>query len=84
MNLFLSGIIFASAVIAMLFFFDFWKRTRDPLFLLFGLAFSLFAVERLVMAFLNTGNEYKVYLIRLLAFILIIAAIVQKNRPRKG
>ncbi len=83
MILFLNGIIFATALIAMLFFFDFWRKTRDVLFLLFALAFALLGTERLVLAFMASGNEYKVYLIRLLAFLLIIIAIVQKNRERK-
>jgi len=83
MNLFLNGIIFATALIAMLFFFDFWRRTRDTLFLLFASAFALFSIERLVLAFMASGSEYKVYLIRLFAYILIIIAIVQKNRGKR-
>ncbi len=84
MNLFLYGIIFAAAVTAMCFFFDFWKRTRDPLFLYFALAFGLLGVERLVLAFLTSSSEYKVYLIRLAAFILFLVAILQKNRRNRG
>lgn len=80
MNLFLNGIIFASAFAATVFFFNSWKRTRDQLFLCFALAFGLFAVERVLLAFLSNGEEYKFYLFRLAGFLLIVAAIVQKNR----
>ena len=83
MNMFLYGVIFAGAFTAAVFFFDFWRKTRDHLFLFFGLAFGLLGIERLVLAFMSSGSEYRVYLIRLAAFALILIAIVQKNRPRK-
>ena len=82
MDLFLYGMICGTAVAAALFFFHFWKKTRDSLFMLFCLAFILFASERVVMAFMPTENDYKVYLFRLSAFTLILVAIFQKNRKR--
>jgi hypothetical protein len=84
MNQFLYGVIFVSALVATVFFFDFWRRSKDPLFLWFSLAFGLLGFERLVLAFLPWDSEYKVYLIRLLAFVLIIIAVVQKNRRKKS
>lgn len=82
MNLFLYGVIFSAALTAAFFFFDFWRKTKDQLFLLFALAFVLFGVERIVLAFMSTGSEYRVYLIRLAAFILILVAIIRKNRSQ--
>jgi hypothetical protein len=40
-------------------------------------------VERVVLTFFSDGFEYNVYLIRLVGFLLILAAIVQKNRRPK-
>jgi hypothetical protein len=84
MNAFLNGIIFASAFAATVFFLNSWKKTRDILFLCFALAFALFGIERVVLTFFSNGFEYNVYLIRLVGFLLILAAIVQKNRRPKA
>ena len=65
-----------------LFFLRFWRRTNDRLFLLFGAAFALLMVERIVLVSIDTSHEFApyVYLCRLLAFALIIAGIADKNR----
>jgi hypothetical protein len=57
----------------------FWKKSGDKLFLLFALAFTMLGIERLVEALLDS-REFEGYVIRLLAFILILVGIVQKNR----
>lgn len=71
----------ASAVIA-LFFLRFWRDTGDRLFAIFSLAFAIFAVNRVVLTILDETNEARtyVYLIRLAAFVLILVAIIDKNR----
>ena len=73
----------AALVIAM-FFFRYWHQTRDRLFLIFAAGFLTFAVSRLILAFLDEGDEGRVfvYTLRLLAFALILAAIIDKNRSR--
>lgn len=75
---------FGSLVLA-LFFFRFWRQTADRLFAAFALAFAVFAVNRFVLALLSEDDEARpyIYLVRLLAFLVIIAAIVDKNRPRR-
>jgi hypothetical protein len=85
LNQFLFGAIFFGFALASLFFLRFWKKSHDPLFLLFALAFALLASERIVLAFVPARDEFKpyVYLIRLSAYALILAAIMNKNR-RKG
>jgi hypothetical protein len=83
-NAFLSGAIaFAFAMIAVC-FFRFWRRSRTRLFGLFSGAFFLLAVERFVLVFSNPDNEFAfyVYSIRLAAFLVIIAAIVDQNRRK--
>ena len=65
-----------------LFFLRFWRDTSDRLFLLFALAFWLLATSWLALALFNPTDEARpyVYAVRLLAFLLIIAATIDKNR----
>ena len=81
---FLSGATFMASLAVALFFVRFWKDSRDRLFLMFAIAFGTFAVNRLLLTVLETSNEETtyVYVFRLLAFVLIIAAIVDKNLRR--
>jgi drug/metabolite transporter superfamily protein YnfA len=71
-----------AALVIALFFFRYWRQTRDRLFLMFAAGFLTFAVSRLILAFLDEGDEGRVfvYTLRLLAFALILAAIIDKNR----
>ncbi len=70
--------------VAGLLFFRFWRDTGDRLFALFALAFWLLSASWLMLAMLDPRDEARpyVYAIRLLAFLLIIAAVVDKNRGR--
>ena len=78
---FIGGLLTAGYAIAGVFFFSFWRRTRDSLFLVFGLAFWLMAANQALPVVLGIPSEEQsgVYLLRLAAFILIIAAILRKN-----
>ena len=77
-----SGLLVMGYAVAGLFFLRFWRDTRDRLFGIFAGAFWLLAVQRLLLAlFQNPDNEQVwLYGIRLLAFVLILFAIVDKNR----
>ena len=78
---FLLGVIATSSLIAGVFFLKFWKKTRDSLFLAFSLAFFVEGLNRSAVLFLakpNEGSPY-IYIVRLLAFLLILAAILHKN-----
>jgi hypothetical protein len=79
---FLFGAISMVCLTIALFFFRFWRQTRDRFFLGFGAAFLLLMVERFIMVTIGATHEFApfVYVVRLLAFLLIIAAIVDKNR----
>ena len=81
----LMGAVAMASFVAMLFFLRFWRQTRDGFFLLFALAFGVDAVTRFLLGLLHVSQEAEplFYLARLLTFALIIAAIVQKNRPGK-
>ena len=71
---FLSGLITMGFIIAALFFFRFWKRTRDALFATFGFAFLLLALNQALVGLSNVPGEGQslLYLPRLLAFALLI------------
>lgn len=82
---FLLGVIVTASLTAALFFLRFWKRTRDPLFLAFAAAFTIEGLNRLGFLFVDRPHEGSpaIYAVRLLAFLLIVAAIVWKNRRRE-
>ncbi len=85
MNRFFLGLLTALSATAAVFFLKFWKESKDRLFGFFSAAFGVLAVDWLVRALVNVQHEsqHYLYLIRLLAFLLIIAGIADKNRSRK-
>jgi Family of unknown function (DUF5985) len=82
MNGFLLGVIVTSSLTAAAFFLKFWRQTRDRLFLGFGAAFLIEGVNRLGFLFLESPNEGDpvIYLVRLFSYLLILLAIINKNR----
>lgn len=90
MNLasFFAGITCASFAASGVFFFKFWKASRDPFFVYFCVACWLLAAERVVAlqfdptlrTFPNGAPTFSFYLIRLVAFIVIFVGILQKNK----
>lgn len=84
MNDFLSGAFMMGSFIAGLFFLKFWKRSRDRLFLMFGVAFWILGLNRIALAITDQTHELRFYLytVRLAAFLLILFAIIDKNRRR--
>jgi hypothetical protein len=83
---FLEGASCLACAAVALVFLRFWHLGRDRLLLLFGLAFAMLAVNRIGIAVLDDDGEAGtfVYLARALAFGLILAAIVDKNRIRSS
>jgi hypothetical protein len=65
-----------------LFFWHFWRQSLDRLFLMFALAFWILTIDRMVLGLLSFATEWRAYvfLLRLLAFCLILYAIADKNR----
>jgi hypothetical protein len=82
MNQFMWGALTMACVIAALFFFKFWSQTRDRLFAAFSAAFAMMAVNWAVLGLTTPSDEARhfVYAIRLAAFALIVAGVVDKNR----
>jgi len=79
---FLLGVIATASLTAGGFFLKFWRQTRDILFLAFGVAFIIEGINRTSFVFLELPNEGhpSIYIVRLLAFLVILAAIFNKNR----
>ena len=68
------------------FFLRFWRRGRDPFFLLFSLSFFVEGVNRVAQGLSDSPNEGSLarYGVRLVSFLFILAAIAGKNRtPRE-
>ena len=82
MSALISGALVAGYLMAGLFFLRFWTTSRDRLFGMFAAAFGILAVQRLALSLTNHTMEDQTvfYLLRLTAFVLIIIAIVDKNR----
>jgi hypothetical protein len=79
---FVSGLITMGFVVAGLFFLRFWRRTGDQLFAAFALAFWMLAANQSLLVFVRIPIEERswLYLLRLGAFTLILAAVIAKNR----
>jgi len=81
---FLLGIIVACTLAAGTFFLKFWRKTRDPLFLAFAIAFLIEAVNRCFVLFTDRPNEGSpwIYAIRLASYLVILVGIIHKNRKK--
>ena len=78
----LGGITVASALVGLA-FLRFWRKTGDRFFLYFALSFWIEGLGRVHEA-LTEAQQQDVpayYLVRLLAYGLILFAIVEKNTP---
>jgi hypothetical protein len=83
MKHFLWGALAMSSLVATMFFWRFGRETRDRLFFLFAAAFFLLGVHWVLLALLVEGaNEHLplAYGVRLVAFGLFLAGIIDKNR----
>jgi len=78
----MQGMCAAIALAIGLLFLRFWRESRDRLFLYFAIAFWLMSSSWALLGLLarDADNRPYVYGLRLLAFLLVIAAIVDKSR----
>ena len=79
----LTGAVATGSFVAGLFFFRYWRSTHDTFFLYFALSFWLEAANRIALGLL-VASEFEpiFYLLRVVAYGLIVVAILQKNRKR--
>jgi hypothetical protein len=74
----ISGALAMGYLVAAFFFLRYWTATRDRLFSFFSTAFFLLCIQRVLL--LTFAENLWLYALRLLAFILILLAIADKNR----
>ncbi|MDM5177141.1 DUF5985 family protein [Massilia sp. DJPM01] len=87
MNGMISGAIAMASLVIALFFLRFWRSSRDRFFLYFALSFLVQAGHRVYAAFpviagIDENNPLH-YSFRLLAYALILWAVLEKNWPRR-
>jgi len=72
-------------LVAALYFLRFYRKSGDRLFVFFSAAFAILGVNRFFFLIIDAPDEARtvLYVVRLLAFLLILYAIIDKNRaPR--
>lgn len=81
---FMSGAITLGFMVAAVFFLRFWRRTSDRLFLAFAAGFFLLALNQGLAQWMGAADERVgyTYLLRVIGFVIILAAIVDKNLAR--
>ena len=86
MSEFLLGLVSMGCAVASLCFFRYWRDTHERLFLYFGLSFLIEALNRahFALSLPSTDDEPLYYGVRLLSYLLILWAILEKNLPRRG
>jgi hypothetical protein len=84
MNQFLLGFLTAVTLTIAIFFLRFFHERKDRLFGYFAAAFGVLAMDWVAQAFVSPRHEQRhlLFLFRLVAFLLIIAGIIDKNRSR--
>lgn len=85
MSLILLGAIIMACLTVALLFLRSWQETGDRFFLFFAASFLIEGAARLMLGLIEYSSEQEplFYLLRLLAFMIILYAIVDKNRaPR--
>jgi hypothetical protein len=82
---FMAGAITVGSLVAGLFFFRFWHQTRDRFFLYFAASFWIEAVGRGALEQFPgiSEHEWYYYVVRVVAYGLILVAIWQKNRSSR-
>lgn len=78
----MSGLITMAYFVAGLFFLRFWSRSHERLFIYFAAAFWILAVQRLALALTSERVEEDTafYVLRLVAYLVLLVGIWQKNR----
>jgi hypothetical protein len=82
---YLAGAVTLGYLVSALFFLRFWRRTADRLFLAFAIAFVLFALNQAAAQWLGAADERVgyTYVMRVVGFLFILWAIVDKNLGRR-
>lgn len=88
LKILLDGSVMMAYLACALFFLRFYKQSRDRLFALFALAFTLMGLNNLfgllVGPSLDEERRHYLYVVRLFAYLLILGAIWDKNRAGRS
>ena len=86
LNSAVSGALAMGYALAALFFLKFRRRTGVRLFSWFAVAFAMLAVQRIALIGIVRQADALPwsYVLRLLAFVLILAGIAVQNRPARA
>jgi hypothetical protein len=81
MNLMFYGMLAAMAWVCALFFLRFWTRTRETLFAAFAASFFFLGLNWFILGAFTIPDEssHFVYLVRLVAFLVLLGGIAAKN-----
>ncbi|WP_225408314.1 DUF5985 family protein [Stigmatella hybrida] len=81
----LNGALVMACLACALFFVRFWRESKDRLFALFALSFTVMSLNWFALSLLPVDDERRsyVYVIRLVSFLLILFAIWDKNRASR-
>jgi hypothetical protein len=79
---FLHGAVAMGCAVIGVFFMRFWRESRDRLFLHFASAFWILAISYVLLGLVAFATEWRVYVfvVRPLAFCMILYGILEKNR----
>ncbi|HYD50615.1 MAG TPA: DUF5985 family protein [Terriglobales bacterium] len=80
----LLGSIGMASLIAALFFARFWQASHDRFYFFFTASFLIQGIDRFALGLYASASEEQplFYLVRLIAYLLIIVAIADKNRAK--
>jgi hypothetical protein len=84
-SVFVLGALTASCWFVGHFFLKFWRTSKDSFFLFFAMAFWILGLQWMGLAFSDADSEMRTgfYLARLTAFMMIVWAIIKKNRDTR-
>ena len=79
---FLWGALSATCFIIGLHFLRFWRQSSDRLFLAFAASFWFMGLNWVLLATVDVHDESRpfLYLVRLVAFLLLVLGIIDRNR----
>jgi uncharacterized membrane protein HdeD (DUF308 family) len=83
---FLLGVLATMSITAGVFFLRFWRDTRDSFFLAFAVSFLIEGLNRTTLLAMDNPSEGApwTYIVRLVAVLLILGAIIKKNYGKNG
>ncbi|EYF03357.1 DUF5985 family protein [Chondromyces apiculatus] len=84
MNEYIAGASTLGYAVVAMFFLRFWRQTSDRLFAIFSASFWLLCIGRITVHAVRVADDHLhyLYLFRLLAYVLILYAIIDKNRAK--